>query len=351
MAENPTARPCPSDLRLTRREFLGASGLGLLSVALPGVLEGPAASFPLGQLGRVAGVSADVYREPSFAADFVRRLRKDTVVPIDGAEVGPRSPAHNPIWYHIPDLGYVHSSPVQPVRDDPNEPLASLPRGGRLMELTVPFVDAHWRPDSASTKAYRFYYSSVHWVDGVGEGSDGEIWYRVRDDLWSFYYYAHARAFRPIEAEELTPISPDVPPTEKRILADLGRQWMQCLEGSRVVLSTKISSGVRISSGRYLTPTGSFTTSRKRPTHHMARGAPPEGYDLPGVPWVCYITESGVGFHGTYWHNDFGAPRSHGCINMTPSAAKWLVRWTEPQLSVDQQEIRADAGTAVTITS
>ncbi|MEW6567119.1 MAG: L,D-transpeptidase [Chloroflexota bacterium] len=337
--------------RLTRREFLGASGLGLLFLALPAGREQAMAALPQGQLGRVAGLVADVYRQPSFAGEFVRRLLRDTVVPLDSAEVGEHSPQHNLIWYHIPDLGYVHSSPIQPVRDEPNEPIRSLPRGGRLMEITVPFVDAYWRPNSASDWAYRFYYSSVHWVDGVGEGVDGEAWYRIRDDQWSFYYYAHGSAFRPIEAEELSPLSTDVPASEKRIVVDLARQWTQCLEGSRVVLSTKISSGVRISSGGYLTPTGSFTTYRKRPTHHMAVGTPPEGYDLPGVPWVSYITESGVSFHGTYWHNDFGAPRSHGCINMTPAAAKWLFRWTEPAVRVYQEEVRVDAGTAVAITA
>ncbi len=52
------------------------------------------------------------------------------------------------------------------------------------------------------------------------------------------------------------------------------------------------------------------------------------GFDLPGVPWVLYITESGISFHGTYWHNDYGRPHSHGCINLAPQAAKWLFRWT-----------------------
>jgi len=51
----------------------------------------------------------------------------------------------------------------------------------------------------------------------------------------------------------------------------------------------------------------------------MARGnLAANGYDLPGVPWNSYITEEGIAFHGTYWHNNFGKPRSHGCINLTP---------------------------------
>jgi lipoprotein-anchoring transpeptidase ErfK/SrfK len=55
-----------------------------------------------------------------------------------------------------------------------------------------------------------------------------------------------------------------------------------------------------------------------------------EAYELPGVPWVSFFHETGVGFHGTYWHTDFGTPRSHGCINMRTEDARWLYRWTTP---------------------
>ena len=53
-------------------------------------------------------------------------------------------------------------------------------------------------------------------------------------------------------------------------------------------------------------------------------------FDLPGIPWVSYFTTGGVAFHGTYWHNDYGAPRSHGCVNVTSEDAKWLFRWSMP---------------------
>ena len=55
-----------------------------------------------------------------------------------------------------------------------------------------------------------------------------------------------------------------------------------------------------------------------------------EAYELPGVPWVSYFHITGVAFHGTYWHSDYGRPRSHGCVNMRPEEAKWLFRWTTP---------------------
>ena len=73
------------------------------------------------------------------------------------------------------------------------------------------------------------------------------------------------------------------------------------------------------------------------------------GYDLPGVPWVIYITESGISFHGTYWHNDYGNPRSHGCINLAPQTAKWLFRWTMPTVPPEKQFVYEYTGTHVEI--
>jgi lipoprotein-anchoring transpeptidase ErfK/SrfK len=67
------------------------------------------------------------------------------------------------------------------------------------------------------------------------------------------------------------------------------------------------------------------------------------------VPWVLYIKESGISFHGTYWHNDFGRPRSHGCINLTPQAARWLYRWTTPVVAPTDLFAYKDKGTKVEI--
>jgi hypothetical protein len=47
-------------------------------------------------------------------------------------------------------------------------------------------------------------------------------------------------------------------------------------------------------------------------------------YDLPGVPWCSFFTGTGVAIHGTYWHNDYGRPRSHGCVNLPSMDAKFI---------------------------
>jgi hypothetical protein len=51
---------------------------------------------------------------------------------------------------------------------------------------------------------------------------------------------------------------------------------------------------------------------------------------LVGVPWTSFFTGQGHAFHGTYWHNNFGVPMSHGCVNMRNEDALRLFRWSQP---------------------
>jgi lipoprotein-anchoring transpeptidase ErfK/SrfK len=149
----------------------------------------------------------------------------------------------------------------------------------------------------------------------------------------------------------LTPISADFPPEDKRILVDLASQTVTAYEGDRVVFMSRVSTGVRLREGGFATPKGNYRTTRKRPCRHMANPANAygSGFDLPGVPWVSYFTSDGVAFHGAYWHNDFGVPHSHGCINMTPQAAKWIYRWTTPTVPPEYYYYAEKDGTRVIV--
>jgi len=334
--------------RLTRREFLQSAGLGLAGMALP-ALRVPLTDFPALQLGRVAESSADIYPEPFFSSEKAGAFFHDDVFPIRAAVIGDSIPEHNRVWYEVAGHGFVHSSPVQPVRDERNTPAETIPEAGLLAEVTVPFVDVWRMASEQSYRAYRYYYKATFWIRGVERESDARSWYRIWDDLREVDYYAPADAFRLLPPDELTPISPEVPLEQKRVEVDLAHQWVKCYEGTELVFTTKISSGWRYASGYYLTPVGDFQTYRKRHSRHMAGGNLATGYDLPGVPWVAYINNRGISFHGTYWHNDFGRPRSHGCINMAPDAAKWFQRWSQPALPAETQEVRVDYGTRVRI--
>ena len=83
------------------------------------------------------------------------------------------------------------------------------------------------------------------------------------------------------------------------------------------------------------------------PSKHMGLGeltSDLDAYVLPGVPWTSFFfPESGefegVAFHGTYWHDNFGTPMSHGCINMRVEEAKWIFRWTSPFNGGDKVDV------------
>ncbi|MDP2974615.1 MAG: L,D-transpeptidase, partial [Anaerolineales bacterium] len=258
--------------------------------------------------------------------------------------------AYNRVWYKIGEESYVYSGSIQPVRTVLNEPLRDLPEEGALAEVTVPYTDARWDAAKDARFAYRFYYETTHWVVGHVQDVDGNPWYRVYDDKWKFHYYAQANHLRIVPTVELAPLSPDFPAQLKRLEVRLNQQLVIAYEDQTPVFMARIASGGRFSNGTYSTPVGRHMTYHKRPYRHMAAGdLASNGYDLPGVPWVSYITESGVALHGTYWHNDFGRPRSHGCINLSSQAAKWLYRWTQPVVPPNEQIVYERYGTAVDV--
>jgi hypothetical protein len=72
-----------------------------------------------------------------------------------------------------------------------------------------------------------------------------------------------------------------------------------------------------------------------------------DSFDLHDVPFVQYFNK-GYALHGTYWHDDFGKPRSHGCVNLAPVDAAWLFEWTDPSVPPDWHGvINKERGTVV----
>ena len=333
---------------LSRREFLKLSGTGLLSLFLTPL--GNIRDLVPDQQGRVTETSIKVYSTPSFKGRELNTYWKDMVLPITEATIGDEEPAHNRIWYLIGQEGYTHSGAVQPVRTQLNPAIDEIPPNGTLAEVTVPFTDTHWKADNNSPVAYRFYYETTHWVMSLDHDNFGNPWYHILDDKWKFTHYAPAHHLRLVPTSELSPLSPAVPPAAKRIEIRTTEQAVIAYEWDKPVFMTRAATGARFSNGNFATPPGRHITSYKRPSRHMAAGnLAYNGYDLPGVPWVCYITESGISLHGTYWHNDFGRPRSHGCINLTPKAAKWIYRWTHPIVPYYEQWVYEEHGTAVDV--
>lgn len=336
---------------LTRRDFLKLTGAALLAIFIPRSTLAYAQTESNLPLGRILGASVNVYDQPSLKAKLIHTVWRDLVLPITQVTVGEEDNTHNRVWYHLEGEGYVHSGEVQPVEVRSNPAVAVIPPEGQLAQVSVPFTDAIWNIKYPERKAYRLYYSTVYWILSRHVDAAGTVWYRIWDDKWGLYYHVLAEHLSPLFAQDLAPIAPSVAPDAKRIEVRLKEQVAIAYEHDRPVYMTRVATGAKFRDGKFYTPKGRFQTSRKRPSRHMAAGDPaaPNSYDLPGIPWVCYLTENGISFHGTYWHNDFGRPRSHGCINCTSLAARWFYRWTMPNVPYEEMTWSEKYGTRVDV--
>ncbi len=339
---------------ISRRDFLKLGALGLGSLAFS-PFEAQLGSFDDRMLVRVAGRSVSVYSKPHDKSRIVETWGRDDLLTVY-EEVIAETPTYNPVWYRVWG-GFVHRARLQKVQVLYNPTQTTFEEGKRyLAEVTVPYSQPMryskfygWEP------IYPLYYESVHWVDGIGEGPDGKPWYRIFDELVSVPYYVPPSHLRMIPPEEITPISPEVDFLDKRIEVDLATQKLTAYEYEKVVLQTTISSGLIYGGNSNgigtKTPSGTFHIQEKMPSKHMGDGSLAsdiEAYELPGVPWTCFFTEAGHAFHGTYWHENYGVPMSHGCINMRTEEAKWLFRWARP-IHDGPQLYRRGYGTTVEI--
>lgn len=99
---------------------------------------------------------------------------------------------------------------------------------------------------------------------------------------------------------------------------DLTNQAVYAYEGDEIVNSFIVSTGT------WLTPT--VTGQYKIYVKYRSAKMSGPGYYLPDVPYIMYFYK-GYGLHGTYWHNNFGTPMSHGCVNLRTDEAAWLFNW------------------------
>jgi hypothetical protein len=344
------------DLRqFSRREFLRFSSASLIAVLALSRTSFAYADSGIQQdavtpLGRITKNRKDLFDIPSVDGKVIRELALDDVLPITNTAIGSDTSTNNRIWYQLNGEGYIHSGVVQPVANTLNELVTEIPATGLLAEVSVPYTDAYWDLQNLEN-AIRLYYSTTHWILGLKKADDGTWWYEILEDFYQKSYFVKAQDLRVIPLEELTPLSPTVPAEEKRIEIHLDEQMVMAYEGDTQVQLFRCSAGITKGDAS-LTPLGDFRTDYKRPSRHMIDGNDHHmnTFNLPGIPWISYLDVNGISFHGTYWHNNFGVPMSHGCINLPSASAKWIYRWTTPVVAVGEQRgYKMMAGTKVTI--
>lgn len=145
-----------------------------------------------------------------------------------------------------------------------------------------------------------------------------------------------------------SPVLGDASPDSKWIEIDLSEQKLIAWENGNKFLETLISSG---KTGK--TPEGDFRIWSKYKYTKMSGGSKElhTYYYLPNVPYTMYFFKD-YGLHGTYWHNNFGHPMSHGCVNLPTVMAEKIFYWSTPSLPSEKNSILASKdspGTRVVI--
>ena len=167
-------------------------------------------------------------------------------------------------------------------------------------------------------------------------GSDGHTWYKIKLDDFvrypervtsSWFVSADVVQTSTNDGDQVLGRDP-APKTQKRIVVDRTQQMLYAYDGDVLFMQQPVSTGLELTP----TPRGMFTVYRKTPSRYMQGPLPDvsdQYYDLPGVPWNMYFTSEGGAIHGAYWHNNFGQPWSHGCVNLPPEKAKELYEWAD----------------------
>jgi hypothetical protein len=326
---------------ISRRDFLKLAGLGLGVLALRPLTSKAGKStiersvllpdFPKADLlGRNCttdtslqwGGTIAIRARPDVNGTKIRDALADEVFPwlkeVSAENIDLNLP--NQRWVETPE-GYIYSPYLQPCKNLPNTPISALPAGqnGFWGEVTVPYVDllvdkqasgVGWLQDHiVYNRTPRFYYSQVMWIDGIRNSDSGTIQYHVNERYGNpgDLFWAEGAAFRPLTEEDVSPINPEVDPATKKIVVNLSL--------------------------------GDHAVWRKLSSVRMAANTVASSYDLPGISWTTLFVGDGVAIHGATSHNDFGTVKSHGCVNCKPEDAKWIFRWSQPEVGLDTGEI------------
>lgn len=145
------------------------------------------------------------------------------------------------------------------------------------------------------------------------------VWYRIGPDDW-------------VEQRLLSVFKPDTSKPEgvesdRWISINLYEQTVAAYEDGELVYATIASTGLR----GWWTQPGTFQVYQKLELDNMSGAFEADRSDyyyLQDVPWVLYYDQARA-IHGAYWHNGYGYPRSHGCVNLSPTDAKWIFNWAE----------------------
>jgi hypothetical protein len=312
--------------RTLGRDWIPASSVGLFR---PSTLRGtelgappPPPPPPPGRRGIVTADRLNVRARPGAAANNppIDSLPRNTEVAIYE-----EARASDGLWYRIGVNRWVHSKWVRLLAgaaETASAAASATAANTAAVSLPVGWVFAsslavRARPGAAADNPPIDHLAHNQMVSVLETRAVGsETWHRIGADRWLSGQWLRLARPRPRPAA--------IGATERWVGVSLSTQTAIAYDGDRPVYAAMIASGLPG------TPTvqGIFRTWARLPSTKMSGGRPGQGYYyLEGVTWTCYFYR-GYALHTAYWHDAFGAQRSHGCVNLSPYDAWWIFQWS-----------------------
>lgn len=222
------------------------------------------------------------------------------------------------IWYRVANNRWVPADTMVVVdtprfsglvvNDQPNRPF------GWLLYNVRPAAAPGAEPPEETERLPRYTFVEIY---GVADGGDDFVWFDIGGGRW--IQQTHLALI------DVSPRPEDVAEHEFWVEVDLFEQSFAAYEGDRMVYAGLISSGL----DRFPTREGLFQVYARNREWLMYGGEVGDDYYyLQDVPHTMFFDKD-IALHGAYWHNEFGAQRSHGCVNMPPRDAEWVWHWSE----------------------
>jgi hypothetical protein len=226
-------------------------------------------------------------------------------------------------WYRIDQEAYVLAEDVLPGTPSLFHGVTiTQPLTSPLVYIATQGLNVRARPGAASDNPPLGTLNRYETANFLGSQRAGDaLWHQIGENRW--IHGAYARVVFPVQRPE------GVPADARWIAVDLAQQTLSAYEGDQLVFVTLVSTG----RPPWFTPKGLNRIWIKKQTGDMRGGIVERGdyYALQDVPWIMYFNKD-VGLHAAYWHDRFGYPSSHGCVNLSPLDARWLFDWATPQL-------------------
>jgi len=251
--------------------------------------------------GRVGKAGITIFREPRLGGPIVTRKRLNREMAFL-----PNVELRKTGWMERVEGGFVRVRRVQLL-------VPSLFHGELWPPLPMAFVlrDLHAPGKAGALVARRYDRFPVQEIDGTSVATNRGL--LPRNGLRIVTHHSPPQA---------------VPAGAKWVLIDLSQQTLTAYEGETAVYATLISGGKDHKDSQ--THAGLYQVEHKM-TYSDMHGEPDDPYDVDRVPYTLYFNKDEA-LHGAYWHNRFGSPASHGCINLALADARWLFDWAPPLL-------------------